>query len=894
MPCMSLALPLPPSTRTSGPYVSGAGQTTFSITFPFLRPDDLRVEIRAGSTEAWSVAAPGIAYAVTGAGAPAGGAVTFYAGRPAGSQVRIVGAAAIAAEVDAVPAGSFSSQTWNEFANRVTIWAQEARRDVDGMTGAVDAAVGELAAQADTLANQQTAIDTHTSELASQAVALAVLQLSDAGQTAALTGLDNRLSTQELQVAGLQAAVQDGALAAVPNLDITWQELSSRIPLPRVWRTAGYSTPGDLGEGMVMVLGTSAGPMARQDAAGRWWQMSPAGRPVSAGWFGAKGDGVASDYAALQAWLTYIGTNGLVGYLPKGRFRKPNNTPSLTLTGDIRIVGDGMFSSVIFHDDTVQLSRNDLFLGSSIIGSVYLDGIGFEGTWGVGGDWSQRSPLAGFQPTGGTAKIINCSFRNSSFLSLTIVGARQVEVSGCVLDKGVADGIRIIDCGIVIVQKNCLSAINDDAIAVHTLDGAGFPAKQNIIITDNTLIDSQGIRVLGAKTAKVSDNILIRCQGHAIAVQCGSVGSTEGVTALLNVTITDNILVDMFNARRFSASSADFIGWIVVGGTVPSTTPGGYYVFEPDGSGGIVSPFPYFYANNVDAGGTQLGALGFNISDNICVRTLAPTAAYSDYGYGQRYSRTGPVDPSIRAQDIIGTQLYVLGGSLRNSIISDNILWGGALGIHLNGSAANAYMAYANLAVRGNYVGNQTGGCFYALGRGTVNLDGNTFDGDPLHVHAGRLPNGKWSAGTTFPGVWTDTVRVTASRNIFRNLYSVYLGSGASQQVWSDNIIACNPTAIGYDANNIGIGDIYIPEFYGTLLVEDGDPASATYGRVLNTCVRAATAMPTSGKYPPAHYVKNLFPAISGGKVLKGWTRLTLGSGHVLDVDWARDYAPTS
>ncbi|MFG1300371.1 right-handed parallel beta-helix repeat-containing protein [Xanthobacter sp. V3C-3] len=913
---MSLSLPLPPSTRTSGPYVSGAGQTAFSVTFPFLRGEDLRVEIRPGSTGAWSVATPGIDYAVTGAGVPGGGSVAFYVGRPAGSQVRIVGAAAIASEVDAVPAGSFSSQTWNEFANRVTVWAQEARRDIDGLTGSVDTALDELSTQAETLVDQQAAINAHASAIAAHASALSVLQASDAaqagsldalsgrvsgleasdaGQASALTGLDSRMSTQEAQVAGIQAAIEDGALSGVPALDITWQELPTRVPLVRVWRTSGHAVPGDLGEGMVMVLGTSAGPMARQDADGRWWQMAPAGRPVSAGWFGAKGDGVVSDHAALQAWLTYIGANGLVGYLPKGRFRKPNNTPSLTLSGDIRIVGDGMFSSVIYHDDTVQLTRNDLFLGSSIIGSIHLDGVGFEGTWGVGGDWSQRSPLAGFQPTGGTAKIINCSFRNSSFLSLTIVGARQVEVSGCVLDKGVADGIRIIDCGIVVVEKNCLSAINDDAIAVHTLDSAGFPAKQNIIITNNTLIDCQGIRVLGAKTAKISDNTLIRCQGHAIAVQCGSIGSTEGVTALLNVAVTDNIIIDMFNARRFSAASADFIGWIVLGGTAPTANPAGFYVFEPDGAGGIVAPYPYFYENNVDGvGGTQLGAFGFTVSDNICVRTLAPTSAYSNYGYGQRYSRTGPVDPSIRAQDIIGTQVYVLGGSLRNSIISDNVLWGGALGIHLNGSAANPYIAYANLAVRGNYVGNQTGGCFYALGRGTVNLDGNTFDGDPLHVHAGRLPNGKWTSGSTFPGVWTDTVRVIATRNTFRNLYSVYLGSGASQQVWSDNIIACNPSGIGYNADNIGIGDIYIPEFYGTLLVEDGDPASATYGRVLNTCVRAATAMPTSGKYGPGHFTKNLFPAISGGKVLRGWTRLTLGSGHVLDVDWARDYAPTS
>lgn len=52
------------------------------------------------------------------------------------------------------------------------------------------------------------------------------------------------------------------------------------------------------------------------------------------------------------------------------------------------------------------------------------------------------------------------------------------------------------------------------------------------------------------------------------------------------------------------------------------------------------------------------------------------------------------------------------------------------------------------------------------------------------------------------------------------------------------------------------------------------------------------TAMPTSGTYTARDYVINLNPGIDANNmVLKGWIRLTTGSGHVLGTDWARDYA---
>jgi hypothetical protein len=54
------------------------------------------------------------------------------------------------------------------------------------------------------------------------------------------------------------------------------------------------------------------------------------------------------------------------------------------------------------------------------------------------------------------------------------------------------------------------------------------------------------------------------------------------------------------------------------------------------------------------------------------------------------------------------------------------------------------------------------------------------------------------------------------------------------------------------------------------------------------------TAMPASGSYAPGDLVINITPAIAAGKVLWAWIRLTQGSAHVLNTDWAALYCTNS
>lgn len=88
--------------------------------------------------------------------------------------------------------------------------------------------------------------------------------------------------------------------AVATGLHITRAQIPSvPVLLPR-FTISGNTTPGDLGSGATYKLGTSGGPRAIQDALGTWFELDLSGGWGRLGWFGAVGNGVADDDAAVQ------------------------------------------------------------------------------------------------------------------------------------------------------------------------------------------------------------------------------------------------------------------------------------------------------------------------------------------------------------------------------------------------------------------------------------------------------------------------------------------------------------------------------------------------------------------------------------------------------------------
>lgn len=607
---------------------------------------------------------------------------------------------------------------------------------------------------------------------------------------------------------------------------------------------------------------------------------------------GALGDGIANDQPALQSAInTLVAAGGGTLYLPKGRYYVPN-TARLVISGSINIVGDGMNESVLVYDDQVAAARKDFIVSQTTAPAVNVTfrDFGIEGSWGDGGVFTERSHLVSLNSVTGNVTVERCRFSKSHFMAMIINGAKRVRVSGCEFFRIRRDGCRPVSCQNVLVEGNYFKDVNDDAVAVHTQDSTSAPKDTQIIVTNNHIEDSQGIVCLGAKKTVISNNVLNRALTRAIRVGTDNSGA-EGNTAALAISITGNIITDVIRGQAIDASYGNRGDWIYVSGRAPTVAPGLGFVGQGNGSGGIVAPFDYFYTNNTDSSAPHPGSWNIRISGNICMRTLKAATNYSDYGFGTRYSKVGPVDPAIALSDLRDKEQIIVEEHCQGLVITDNILFGSKGGIFLDGVSGSAYFSWKDVVINSNKISAFDSTGILVEGEGTASIQGNLIDGDPLHEHADRGANGTWGAGfANHSAIWINGCNSTIIGNEIRNVGQVFRGSATTVALW-DNILSANPVSnTGYNASNVGIGAYNNPNDLGKFIIEDGDPASATYGQVLNICLNSSSALPASGKYIKGHFVRNNTPVELGSAsskyVIYGWIRLTTGSGHVLNTDW--------
>ena len=623
--------------------------------------------------------------------------------------------------------------------------------------------------------------------------------------------------------------------------------------------------------------------------------------------FGAVGDGVTNDRNALQTAITYATAHNVRLYIPAGTYYVPNNATTLSFSGNLSMFGAGMDRSILYYNDNVSSSRRDFFT-STAAGNLDFCDLAFQSTWGTDGDYSQRSQLTEIN-TGDTsaaginrAIVTRCKFSYSRNMSLVLTGFYEVTVANCVFQNGVADGCRVINSASVTVSDNYFNQINDDSIAVHSNISAPAPAKTTVVIADNKIVDGQGIACLGPKDITVTGNSLTRVQTRGIFIGKSTLTGTEGKTSVVALTITGNTITDVFKGSVFYAGSGDNGGYIQVAGLNLNNIGNGY-VGGTDGSGAVLQPWTYLSQTDASASTQNPGNYFVNITGNVCARTLYPTAAYSNYGFGERLGRGGPVDPAIGETSFDGGGNIIITGAVQGLNIAGNIISGAyTYGIWFIADGSLPVATYRDVNISGNtftnIVSTRPGTTSRAIqmsyGRGSVHIAGNTFDLDPYCISTYRVAGGKWDTSYVdlSAAITCGEVTPIIENNTFKNMGSIHGGGYPATWYWSNNTIICNPVAYGLNANNVGIGNIGSPNLYGAAyVIEDGDPSSATYGLVINTCPLSASTMPTYGKYVQGTIVKHTIPYIAGTGasryIVLGWDRLTTGSSHVLNTDWA-------
>jgi hypothetical protein len=669
----------------------------------------------------------------------------------------------------------------------------------------------------------------------------------------------------------------------------------------------GFTTPGDGGGGVwywdaasveTVNVATTVKPTDTVGA-GRWKRIYNEG-PLNVKWFGATGDGVSDDYTAIDAAIQYCTTNDLALYIPTGTYYIPNTT-SIRFSGNITLIGDGPELSILFYDDSFSGVRNDFIL-SNDAGNVHFSGVGFSCDWGVGDVWTKLSQMIVlYAVAGSTAYVNNCAFKDGRFMLLVLVDYDEVTVTDCTFDSSVRDGCRVIGSKSVTVANNYFINVNDDAIAVHTENANADPAKADIVVTGNKIIDSQGIAILGGKHCVVSNNVITRPLSRGIQIGEGTEGLTEGGTVVLGATVTGNVVTDLFKGSTFGLPSGDPYGLIAIQG-LEQQPVGAVYV---DWGEDALDPYPYFYQNEILPTDIRTGNYQFVIANNVCSRTLPYDVDYSTYGYGERKTRDGYDDPFIESSSFCGTAGITLTNGASIARIEGNVISGVfGSGIHLSAEdQTDGFNPWRNVAIRNNTIYDirqalgapQTRG-IYINGGGTVDIVGNTLDIDPYLVNANRLGlTGTWNPGdfNLVPAIWNDKTGVISghvSSNSFKNCGTMFLGS-TIHGLWHNNIAYCDPTGLGETVGNKGISNVIAPEIGVSYVIWDCDQTSATFNSLLNNCPEWSVAIPADGKYVKGTIVKKTFSSVtgSGGSqyVVTGWIRLTTGSAHVLNTDWA-------
>ena len=656
--------------------------------------------------------------------------------------------------------------------------------------------------------------------------------------------------------------------------------------------------------------------------------------------FGAVADGVdtgsvftgTDNTAAFQAALNAAGTAGAVLYVPAGKYRFAANTTAdssnLTLNNNIHII-DGYGAELLIDDDAgTSYSLLDFIRTANLDTSTDLDdrellqinGITFQGRWSHNNYYSGTNVLtvqnfARIELNDVKAYDITAKFSRSRYNGALVVNGFEGK-------RIASDCIRFADTPNVEITNINLFEIDDDCIALPISNAALSDSRSRITISNATIEKCEGILILGARVAALSNIAMRLCHGTQVYV--GGLVGTEGVAAPHNLTLSNITITDPLNRASGgsigsppTAMLTSLDAAITVSGITPTdATTAVKPEYYDSGSGAFVTPYqldtnsnPIMY--NYGTSNTLTGGYNVVIDNCTVMRTLPAVTNYSDWGLGLAFNRYGRYDPAVALNNWAENGIQ-LNGSIKNAVISDCSVMGlteGA-GVRLRSLAstdAEREREFENIIVDGCSVRDCKYGVTHSATAAipdftwSVVVRDCSFDIDPFHTSSARTSplDGSFQSGIAVAdrpvGIY---IRQCYGWSIhgcsFANCYDSILGNVDyfEQADIKDNILLCEPSAIGFSTSNLGIGDIPAGGEAFRHYVIDGDPTSSTYMQITTIPVGEANAVPTSGSYVKGHFVKNTNPTTTSSKTTIGWMRQSTGTGHTVATTTTADWAP--
>lgn len=449
-----------------------------------------------------------------------------------------------------------------------------------------------------------------------------------------------------------------------------------------------------------------------------------------------------------------------------------------------------------------------------------------------------------------------------------------------------------------------------DRAALRFYFSATNASNGNLKIIGNELIngDSAGLLLMDNSASHVVYNVEVRDNyvyggGSMCAIICGASPSNLLYDVYIRTLVCDNVFIGN-GTGTFGAIPVEMWGHtdsLVSGNRVTAATRGL----------GTSAPRNVSICNNVVEGQTS-----------YAFETAAPKGLYV-HGNVARNCRTflndnqgaGATDGLfIRDNTWIGT-------GLASYVAADGILIGNTSGTSINSVVENntfvdiehlrtlirvdgAKTATKDVRIANNKVRQSTTSCtwdFINIRYGTsVEICGNSvlfsanYDGsvNPNGNNGAKIMGYVLGDSVDLVNIHDNVVEFTGSISNASNGVSALGNVNAFGSPGAATRVSCNDnTIIGTFTAPIRL-DINSGDTY--MLRNNLDRASGTNS--INAAVLAdrRTSIPTAGTYPRFFFVHNETPSIATGKVVIGWTRLTSGTGHVANTDWAALYATNS
>jgi hypothetical protein len=594
----------------------------------------------------------------------------------------------------------------------------------------------------------------------------------------------------------------------------------------------------------------------------------------------------------VQAAITYIlaTPGGGTIYFPAGTYYFNNATRLDPGLGNLRFVGEGRDRSILsFYEGTApSFLAGGRSLFQNTANTVGKGSLEFE-------DFQVRGTLDTDERRAGNPFYLdyydsivfrNCKFYNIAGEAMDIHFAQHFECTGCWFEDIAADMVRARDTNSCIVTNNVMLRCGDDPIAIHTTPGVTV-VRERVVINDNVLINTNGsLKVIAARETIISNNICKALIGFSVTYS-----ADEGGSATRSLIVENNIIEDVLVTTSGTAGTAN--GYINLtfpvarGGTdTDNVVPGEY----DSVSGGFIKPWDWGNGNVNVSGDPVPYSAGIRISGNVCRRTLPATAAFSDYGMGERLWQGVYYDPAI-TEDIFRPAfgVYFSAATFNNLVVSNNIIAHSEWGIAF--PTPTTERQYQNVNVRQNIFfdvrtyGVVIGSAAFHVG---MVIEGNTFDLDPYRLSSNSNMDGTYDAnGTPFGLNLGNCEGIVIARNRFRNCMRAFSSNVPTLLIIEDNIQECSvPVAVNsFNAGNKGIGLPFTGQGQWRIKVIDADPTSATYDEVAaDQMLTVSSSMPSAGWYSVGWVVWDSTPSTANHRA--GWVRLTTGSSHTLNTDW--------